>query len=128
MAGRLISLLNPAFGSGLSLRQRCACVERGAIVTQRRLAVFLQIENSSQIDMRPGHHFRLLRDLESPHEPKVVALSYIYLGRIFDLQEDREAALGHYRAALNAGAALPEAKAAAERGIQQAYEPPSHPQ
>src|SRR5437879_5114993 len=68
MAGRLISLLNSAFGSGLSLRQRCACVQRGTIVTQRCLAVFLQIENSSQIDMRPGHHFRLLRDLESALE------------------------------------------------------------
>jgi hypothetical protein len=62
------------------------------------------------------------------HEPKVVAWSHIYLGRIFDLQEDRTAALDHYRAALSAGGALPEAKAAAERGLQQPYEPPSHPQ
>ncbi len=62
------------------------------------------------------------------HEPKVVAWSHIYLGRIFDLQEDRPAALDHYRAALSAGANLPEAKAAAERGLAQAYEPPSHPQ
>jgi hypothetical protein len=61
-------------------------------------------------------------------EPKVVAWSHIYLGRIFDLQEDRAAALDHYRAALNAGASLPEAKAAAERGIEQPYEPPSHSQ
>jgi len=60
------------------------------------------------------------------HEPKVVAWSHIYLGRIFDLQEDRAAALDHYRAALTAAVALPEAKAAAERGIQQPYEPPSH--
>jgi len=64
--------------------------------------------------------------LGAAHEPTVVAWSHIYLGRIFDLQEDREAALDHYRAALNASAALPEAKAAAERGIQQPYEPP-HP-
>ena len=61
-------------------------------------------------------------------EPKVVAWSHIYLGRIFDLQEDRAAALDHYRAALSASVALPEAKAAAERGLQQPYEPPSHPQ
>jgi len=59
-------------------------------------------------------------------EPKVVAWSHIYLGRIFDLQEDRAAALDHYRAALSAGGSLPEAKAAAERGLQQPYEPPSH--
>ena len=61
-------------------------------------------------------------------EPKVIAWSHIYLARIFDLQENREAALDHYRAALTASASLPEAKAAAERGMQQPYEPPSHPQ
>lgn len=61
-------------------------------------------------------------------EPKVVAWSHIYLGRIFDLQEDRKAALDHYRAALSASVTLPEAKAAAERGIQQPYAPPNHQQ
>jgi hypothetical protein len=61
-------------------------------------------------------------------EPKVLAWSHIYLGRIFDLQEDREQALTHYRAALTAGASLPEAKAAAQRGLAQPYEPPTHPQ
>jgi len=58
------------------------------------------------------------------HEPKLVAWSHIYLGRIFDLQEEREAALDHYRAALSTGSAMPEVKAAAERGIQKPYEPP----
>lgn len=62
------------------------------------------------------------------HEPKVVAWSHIYLGRILDLEEERAAALDHYRAALTASAQLPEVKAAAERGIQQPYEPPSRPQ
>jgi tetratricopeptide (TPR) repeat protein len=62
------------------------------------------------------------------HEPKVVVWSHIYLGRIFDLQEERDAALDHYRAALNAGEQLPEAKAAAQQGLQQPYEPPSHAQ
>jgi tetratricopeptide (TPR) repeat protein len=62
------------------------------------------------------------------HEPKVVAWSHIYLGRIFDLEEEREAAIGHYRAALSASASLPEAKAAAERGLEHPYEPPSQAQ
>jgi hypothetical protein len=66
--------------------------------------------------------------LEVAREPKVVAWSHIYLGRIFDLQEDRTAALDHYRAGLSAGASLPEAKAAAERGLRQPYEPPGHAQ
>ena len=62
------------------------------------------------------------------HERQVVAWSHIYLGRIFDLQEERDAALDHYRAALGAGGELPEVKAAAERGIRQPYEPPARPQ
>ena len=66
--------------------------------------------------------------LSATQEPKVVAWSHIYLGRIFDLQENREAALDHYRAALTAGASLPAVKAAAEHGLQQPYEPPGHPQ
>jgi len=67
------------------------------------------------------------RALTATSEPKVVAWSHIYLGRIFDLQEERDAALDHYRAALNAAASLPEAKAAAEKGLQQPYEPPRDP-
>jgi hypothetical protein len=62
--------------------------------------------------------------LRTAHEPKVIAWSHIYLGRIFDLQEDRFAALDQYRAALTAAATLPEAKMAAQRGLDQPYEPP----
>jgi len=58
----------------------------------------------------------------------VVAWSHIYLGRIYDLQENREAALGEYRAALKVNDLPQEIKAAAERGIKQAYEPPKHEQ
>jgi tetratricopeptide (TPR) repeat protein len=61
-------------------------------------------------------------------EPRVVAWSHIYLGRIFDIEEDRDAAMGHYRAALTAGSTLPGVKDAAERGLQQPYEPPRPPQ
>jgi hypothetical protein len=65
------------------------------------------------------------RALNTAHEPKVIAWSHIYLGRIFDLKEEREAALTEYRAALTAaGTQIPEAKVAAERGLGQAYEPP----
>jgi tetratricopeptide (TPR) repeat protein len=67
------------------------------------------------------------RTLEVSHEPRLLAWSHIYLGRILDLQEEREAALGHYRAALSADPA-PEIKAAAERGLKQPYEPPGHSQ
>jgi hypothetical protein len=68
------------------------------------------------------------RALTATSEAKVVAWSHIYLGRIFDLQEERDAALDHYRAALTAANSLPEAKAAAEKGIQQPFEPHGRPQ
>jgi tetratricopeptide (TPR) repeat protein len=65
------------------------------------------------------------RALQMAREPKVIAWSHIYLGRIFDLKENRDAAVGQYRAALNSpGGALPEVKSAAERGLEQPYEPP----
>jgi hypothetical protein len=44
------------------------------------------------------------------------------------MKEDRTAAIQEYQAALNTGGGLPEIKAAAERGLQQAYEPPAKPQ
>jgi tetratricopeptide (TPR) repeat protein len=65
--------------------------------------------------------------VQATKDPKVLGWSHVYLGRILDMKEDREAALNEYRAALTAGATLPEVKAAAERGLQQAYEPPAKP-
>jgi tetratricopeptide (TPR) repeat protein len=62
--------------------------------------------------------------LETAREPKVIAWSHIYLGRIFDLKEDRPAAVDQYRAALTAAEAIPEAKMAAQRGLDKPYEPP----
>jgi tetratricopeptide (TPR) repeat protein len=65
------------------------------------------------------------RTLQTAHEPQLIAWSHIYLGRIFDLKENRDAALDQYRAALTAaGATLPEAKLAAQRGLDKPYEPP----
>ncbi|MGA8311846.1 MAG: tetratricopeptide repeat protein [Terriglobales bacterium] len=91
-------------------------------------ALFILAEVATHNSDIQGARNYFERALEVAHEPKVVAWSHIYLGRIFDLQEDREAALDHYRAAVNAGSALPEAKAAAELGLQQPYEPTRHPQ
>jgi len=92
----------------------------------RALFILAQVAAMNR-DMQGARNY-FQQALGVAHEPKVLAWSHIYLGRIFDLQEDREAALDQYRAALTAGGTLPEAKAAAERGIQQPYEPPSHPQ
>ncbi len=91
-------------------------------------ALFILAQAAVKNKDMPGARNYFEQALGVAHEPKVVAWSHIYLGRIFDLEEERDAALGHYRAALNAGEQLPEAKAAAEQGLQQPYEPPSHAQ
>jgi hypothetical protein len=67
------------------------------------------------------------RTLEVAREPRIVAWSHIYLGRIYDIQENRTAALVHYRAALSAGDTTPDTRAAAERGIAQPYAPQRRP-
>jgi hypothetical protein len=77
---------------------------------------------------REGALQNFQKAIEATKDPKVVAWSHVYLGRILDMKEDREAAMSEYRAALTTGAELPEVKAAAERGLQQAYEPPAKPQ
>lgn len=58
-------------------------------------------------------------------EARVIAWSHVYLGRILDLKDDRPAAVIEYQAALTTGGQLPEIKAAAERGLARAYEPPA---
>jgi tetratricopeptide (TPR) repeat protein len=87
------------------------------------------------------------RALEVAKEPRVVAWSHVYLGRIYDLRyrdalgagddtaqakavadREREQAVQHYRAALNTGYEAAEMKAAAETGLKQPYEPSERPQ
>jgi tetratricopeptide (TPR) repeat protein len=92
----------------------------------RALFILAQVATMNR-DMQGARNY-FQQALGVAHEAKVLAWSHIYLGRIFDLQEDREAALDQYRAALSAGGTLPEAKAAAEHGLEKPYEPPSHPQ
>jgi tetratricopeptide (TPR) repeat protein len=92
----------------------------------RALFILAQVATMNR-DMQGARHY-FEQALGVAREPKVVAWSHIYLGRILDLQEDRAGALDHYRLALSAGASLPEAKAAAEHGLHQPFELPNHPQ
>jgi len=88
-------------------------------------ALFILAEVATANRDMEGARTYFERALQLAHEPKVIAWSHIYLGRIFDLKEDRLAAVDQYRAALSAaGGALPEAKLAAQRGLEQPYEPP----
>ncbi len=90
----------------------------------RALFILAQVASANR-DME-GAKTYFERALQMAHEPKVIAWSHIYLGRIFDLKEDRLAAVDQYRAALNSpGGELPEVKTAAQRGLDQPYEPPT---
>jgi tetratricopeptide (TPR) repeat protein len=65
--------------------------------------------------------------VQAAHDPRTLAWSHIYLGRIFDLEENRAEALAHYRAALQAGDPTPDTKTAAEKGLAGPYQPgPQH--
>lgn len=66
------------------------------------------------------------RTLATAKNPKIVAWAHIYLGRILDMKQDRNAALDHYKAALNADPAA-GTRAAAERGLKAPYTPPAKP-
>jgi tetratricopeptide (TPR) repeat protein len=90
-------------------------------------ALFILAEVAVANKNRDGAQDNFQKAIAATQDPKVVGWSHVYLGRILDMKEDREAALQEYRAALNAGGELPEVKAAAERGLAQAYEPPAKP-
>ncbi len=73
-------------------------------------------------DMRAARAY-FERAAEAAHDPRTLAWSHIYLGRILDIQENREAALDHYRAALAAGDPTPDTRTAAEKGLASPYQP-----
>jgi hypothetical protein len=91
-------------------------------------ALFILAEVAVANKNRDGAQDNFQKAIETSKDPKVLGWSHVYLGRILDMKEDRAAALEEYRAALNTGGELPEIKAAAERGLERAYEPPAKPQ
>jgi hypothetical protein len=58
-----------------------------------------------------------------PVDPGILAWSHVYLGRIHDLEQDRESAVHEYHAALEVEKAPEAARAAAEKGLETAYKP-----
>jgi hypothetical protein len=58
-------------------------------------------------------------------DPSSLAWSHIYLGRLDDLQDDRDTAVKEYKAALAVAGAPEAAQVAAQHGVDQAYAPPA---
>lgn len=102
----------------------------------RALFILAQVSSANRNVDAAQSYFE--QAIQATSEPKVVAWSHIYLGRILDLRahnDDDEAngplrqqAISHYKAAEGASDALPEAKAAAEQGLAKPYEPPKSAQ
>lgn len=61
-------------------------------------------------------------------DPRLVAWSHIYLGRIHDIRDERDEALVEYKTALTVRDGQPDTKAAAEKGLQQPFAPPKSAQ
>jgi tetratricopeptide (TPR) repeat protein len=97
-------------------------------IGDRGRALFILAEVAVNNKDIAGARDNFQKAIDATRDPKVVAWSHVYLGRIADLKEEREAAMNEYRAALNTGGELPEIKAAAERGLERPYAPPAKPQ
>jgi len=91
-------------------------------------ALFILAEVAVANKNREGAAEYFQKAIQATKDANVVAWSHLYLGRILDMKEDRDGAMNEYRAALTTGSDLPEVKAAAEKGLQQAYEPPAKAQ
>ena len=95
----------------------------------RALFILAQVSLKGNIE---GARDYFEKALAASSEPQVVAWSHIYLGRIFDLEDDEEGgplraqAVEHYKAAEGASGSLPDARAAAQQGLQKPYAPPDN--
>ena len=63
----------------------------------------------------------------TPADPSIMAWSHVYLGRIHDLEDERELAVNEYQAALAVEGAPEAARVAAQSGVEIAYKPPPRP-
>jgi len=59
-------------------------------------------------------------------DPSILAWSHVYLGRIDDLEGERDLALAEYHSALAVRGAPEAAYVAAQRGVEQKYNPRAH--
>ncbi len=62
--------------------------------------------------------------LKTSKDPRTLAWSHIYLGRLYDVLPDRQKALTEYHAALTVRDGQPDTKAAAEMGLKQPFAAP----
>lgn len=86
-------------------------------------ALFILARAASMNKDMNGARDYFQRTVQVARDPRLRAWAHIYLGRISDIQEDRAAALEHYKAALASGDIPADTRAAAERGLKEPYQP-----
>ena len=62
--------------------------------------------------------------LKTSKDPRTLAWSHIYLGRLYDVVPDRQKAVAEYKAALTVRDGQPDTKAAAEKGLKEPFAAP----
>jgi tetratricopeptide (TPR) repeat protein len=78
--------------------------------------------NMDEAQTRFGDAVRLSKD------PRTLAWAHIYLGRIHDVEEDRDEAVAEYKAALTVRDGQADTKQAAEKGLKQPFALPHQAQ
>jgi len=63
----------------------------------------------------------------APSDPAILSWAHVYLGRIHDLEDERDVAVNEYRAALALDGAPEAARIAAQSGVETAYKAPQRP-
>ncbi len=76
--------------------------------------------NMDEAEKRFSEAVRLSKD------PRTLAWAHIYLGRIHDVEEDRDEAVAEYKAALTVRDGQADTKQAAEKGLKQPFSLPHH--
>lgn len=87
---------------------------------QPRALYGLAIIASMEQDRRQAKYY-FLRTLEQAREPRILGWAHIYLGRIYDLEGDRQQALTHYQAALAVDARPQQVEQAARQGLEHPF-------
>ena len=97
--------------------------------TGRAMFVLAQVATQNKNFDEARQYFE--NAVKNTSSARVLAWSNVYLGRMYDLifrrsgdDADRETAVQHYKAALEASARYPGARSAAEKGIKEPYASP----
>jgi tetratricopeptide (TPR) repeat protein len=72
----------------------------------------------------PGAQHDFEETIRLSKDPRMLAWSHIYLGRIYDIQDQRDEAVTEYRAALTVRDGQADTRLAAEKGLKQPYAVP----